>query len=88
MALNVNSANRRTLAAIFADPISSQVPWRDIETLVKALGGTVKAGQGSRVHFLLNGKPATFHKPHPGPNTDKGAVRSVRDYLIGAGVKP
>ena len=36
----------------------------------------------------LNGVRAVFHRPHPEPDTDKGAVKSVRRYLIEAGVTP
>ncbi|MGE9640639.1 type II toxin-antitoxin system HicA family toxin, partial [Escherichia coli] len=28
------------------------------------------------------------HRPHPSPDTDKGAVESVRDWLLSIGVKP
>jgi hypothetical protein len=31
---------------------------------------------------------ATFHRPHPSPNTDKGAVKSVRGFLKTIGVTP
>ncbi|MCV5348285.1 hexulose-6-phosphate synthase, partial [Escherichia coli] len=27
-------------------------------------------------------------RPHPSPDTDKGAVESVRDWLLSIGVKP
>jgi hypothetical protein len=31
---------------------------------------------------------AVFHRPHPRPETNKGAVDAVRQFLIHAGVKP
>jgi hypothetical protein len=31
---------------------------------------------------------AVFHEPHPEKETDKGAVKSVREFLIKAGVEP
>jgi len=31
---------------------------------------------------------AVFHRPHPGPETKRGLVRAVRDFLAAAGVKP
>ncbi len=37
---------------------------------------------------ILNGVLATFHRPHPQPVTDKGAVKSVRRFLANAGVLP
>ncbi|HDS8576559.1 TPA: type II toxin-antitoxin system HicA family toxin, partial [Klebsiella variicola] len=56
--------------------------------LIKALGGEIKEGRGSRCKFLLNHSIASFHRPHPSPDTDKGAVESVRDWLITIGVRP
>jgi hypothetical protein len=31
---------------------------------------------------------AVFHRPHPQPETKKGAVEAVRQFLMSAGVKP
>ena len=39
-----------------------------------ALGAERFEGNGSRIRFLLNGIKATFHRPHPQKETDKGAV--------------
>jgi hypothetical protein len=78
----------RTLAAIFADPLPANVKWRDVEALFESLGGDVITGRGSRVTVFLNEAKATFHSPHPQPDTDKGALRSVRRFLLQAGVRP
>lgn len=43
-------------------------------------------GRGSRVRIELNGMEATFHRPHPRKETDKGAVASMRRFLEQAGV--
>jgi hypothetical protein len=84
----MNSKNRKTLQEIFADPVSSAIPWRDIENLFLALGAVVKEGAGSRVNILLNGGVAVFNRPHPQKETDRGAVKSVRRFLTEAGIQP
>ena len=38
-------------------------------------------GEGSWVRIVLNGVRAVFHRPHPQKETDKGAVRSLRQFL-------
>lgn len=81
----MNSKQRKTLEAIFADPVRSGIPWADIESLFVALGAEITEGRGSRVRISLNGVLATFHRPHPERNTDKGAVKSVRRFLETAG---
>ena len=73
---------------IFANPVSPAIPWRDIESLLIALGAIVKEGAGSRVNVLLNGRVAVLHRPHPQKETDKGAVKSVRRFLTEAGIQP
>lgn len=82
----VNRRQRRTLAAIFENPVRADVPWADIESLLRALGAEIKEGSGSRVRIALHGVRAVFHRPHPHPDTDKGALRSMRRFLTEAGI--
>lgn len=83
-----NSKNRETLAAIFATPVSGNIRWTAIESLLVALGATLSEGRGSRVRIELNGQDAVFHRPHPRPETDRGAVVSMRRFLERARVEP
>ncbi|MCA9030517.1 MAG: type II toxin-antitoxin system HicA family toxin [Planctomycetaceae bacterium] len=80
--------HRRTLAAIFEDPVRSNIAWRDIEAMLAAAGAEITEGSGSRVRIALNGVRAVFHRPHPQKETDKGAVKSMRRFLTEAGVTP
>ena len=85
--MELNSKHRKTLNAIFENPIKSNIPWSDIETMLIALGAEVSEGAGSRVRIALNEIRAVFHRPHPEKEIDKGAVKSVRRFLIEAGVE-
>lgn len=78
----------RTLQLLFDDPVRSSIAWRDIEAMLLALGAEVTEGSGSRVRIALNGVRAVFHRPHPQKETDKGAVQSMRRFLLQAGVMP
>lgn len=84
----MNKAQRATLTAVFARPTTADLRWSDIESLVRALGGSVEERAGSRVWMELNGIGAVFHRPHPRPEAKKGAVDAVRKLLINAGIKP
>jgi hypothetical protein len=88
MRIKLNSKQRRTLEAVFTSPIPVDILWEDIMVLFLALGAAVTQGKGSRVRVLLNGQRAVFHAPHPERVTDRGAVRSVRDFLINADIEP
>ena len=77
-----------TLKAIFADPVRANIAWSDVEAMLKAAGAKMSEGRGSRVRVSLEGVDAVFHRPHPRKDTNKGAVKSVRRFLVAAGVKP
>ena len=82
------SKHTRTLAAIFANPVKADIRWTDIESLFRALGGEIKEGAGSRVRVELRSVKIVLHRPHPRPETDKGAVVTVRKFLTDARVNP
>jgi hypothetical protein len=78
--------HKRTLEAIFKDPIPSNILWSDIEAMLTALKAEISEGRGSRIRIVLRGVRAVFHRPHPEKEADKGAVRSMRRFLQEAGV--
>ena len=80
--------HQRTLELIYARPTSANVQWRDIEMLFVELGAEVSEREGIRVGVVLFGEVRVFHRPHPSPNTDKGAVATVRKWLEQHGVEP
>lgn len=88
METGLGPKQRRTLEAIFEDPVRSNIAWRDIESMLEAAGAEIAEGSGSRLRIALNGVRAVFHRPHPQKETDKGAVKSVRRFLTEAGVTP
>jgi hypothetical protein len=82
----MNSRQKKTIELVFRNPIQADILWLDIENLFVALGAKLSEGTGSRIRVKLNGVRAVFHRPHPQKTTDKGAVNSVRKFLVNAGV--
>ena len=80
--------HRKTLVLIFHQPVSANIKWAEIEALFVALGGETSERAGSRVGVRLFGERRVFHRPHPSPNTDKGAVISIRKWFKENGVTP
>ena len=78
----VNAKHQKTWDEIFADPVRANVRWSDVEKLMMALGGEISEGRGSRVRVRLGANEAVFHRPHPKPETDKGALKAVRRFLL------
>jgi hypothetical protein len=85
--MSLSRKHRKTLERLLEAPTRSDVRWVDIESLLLALGTEMSEGRGSRVRIYLNGVRAVFHRPHPRPTTDRGAVRSVARFIVEAGVK-
>lgn len=84
----MNRKQARTLAAIFADPVSGTIIWADIESLLHAVGCEQIEGAGSRVRFVKDQMIESFHRPHPAKEAKRYQVRAARAYLVRLGVKP
>ena len=77
-----------TLEKIYSRPVNGSIKWADVESLLESLGATIEEREGSRVGVVLFGVIKVFHRPHPSPDTDKGAIASIRKWLEENGVKP
>ncbi len=84
----MNNRHRRTLEAVFRDPVSGTIGWDDIEALLLAAGARLIEGRGSRVRFEKDGEIETFHRPHPAREAKRYQVRAARDFLTRIGAKP
>ena len=82
----MNQKHRKTFDAVFTEPIRRNIAWIDVVVLVKALGGEVAQGDGSRVRFDLNSVSLNIHSPHPHKELKRYQVKAVRDFLDNAGV--
>jgi hypothetical protein len=84
----MNSRHRKTLAAVFADPVNGAIEWRRIEALPVAAGCELVEGSGSSVTFEKDGLRVHFHRPHPARDALRYRVRDARAFLTSIGVKP
>jgi hypothetical protein len=71
----------KTVELIFHRPVSGNIKWKDIESLLLSLGAETVEREGSRLEVYLFGAVRVFHRPHPSPDTDKGAVAAIRKWL-------
>ena len=84
----MNSKQRKTLNEVFKNPVPSNLAWKDIESLLVAVGSEVIEGNGSRVRFYNEGIIATFHRPHPKKEAKPYQVKDARSFLIQIGIQP
>ncbi|ASP87599.1 type II toxin-antitoxin system HicA family toxin (plasmid) [Sinorhizobium meliloti] len=84
----MNSKQRKTLAAVFKDPVSGTIEWAAIENLLVPAGADVIEGNGSRVKFEKDVIIASFHRPHPDKEAKRYQVRDAREFLMQIGATP
>jgi len=86
--LTMNSKHRKTLISVFSDPVTRNLEWRRIESLLLAVGCELIEGQGSRIAFKRGDLRADFHRPHPGKEAKPYQVRVAREFLKKLEVTP
>lgn len=86
--MRMQKKHRATLLKIFHRPTLGTIKWRDIEALFLALGAEVEERSGSRIAVILHDSVQIFHRPHPSPDTNKGAVAAVKLFLTNNNIRP
>ena len=76
------------LRTIFHDPISGNIHWREVESLLHHVGADIESLSGARIRVKLNGAEGILHRPHHGNTLDRSAVRHLREYLAHAKMTP
>ena len=77
----MKAKHRRTFEAIFSTPTRGGILFSDVEALIRALGGEVREGEGSRVVFELKGSRMYLHRHHPGKEAKKYQVEELREWF-------
>ncbi len=76
------------IQSIFHDPISGNIHWREVESLLIHLGAEVETLTGTRLRVCLNGMEQVLHRPHHSNVLSRQDVKFLREYLARAGVTP
>ncbi len=86
--ISMKLKHRKTLIAVFSDPVNGNMEWGKIESLLRAIGCCVIEGAGSSVTFEKNGIRAYFHRPHPAKEALIYRMKATREFLMKLGEKP
>jgi hypothetical protein len=76
------------LRTLFHDPISGNIHWREVESLLNHLGAEIESLSGARLRVKINRMEGILHRPHHGNTLDRSAVRHLREYLAHAKMTP
>jgi hypothetical protein len=74
------------LRSIFGGPVSGNIHWREVESMLTHLGARVEPHHGASFRVVLNGVEGFLHRPHNSNTCSKQELRHVREYLASAGV--
>ena len=71
------------IRTIFHDPVSANIHWREIESLLNHLGANIEPLSGARIRVKLNHHEGILHRPHHSNTLGRQDVLNVRAYLAG-----
>lgn len=74
------------LRSICQDPVSANIHWREVESLLNHLGAAIEPAHGARFKVTLNGVSDFFHHPHHGNECSRDLIKHLREFLTHAGV--
>ena len=86
MAADLNHHHRVTLEKIFGYPLSGNVEWRQVLSLLDAVG-TITREPNGKVKVELGGQTEVL-RPPDGKDVDRQLIVDLRRMLTNAGLEP
>ncbi|MFO1089960.1 MAG: hypothetical protein U1E46_10350 [Hyphomicrobiales bacterium] len=82
----MNHRHRKVLHALFDHPISSNISFKDVESLLSELGGTLGHSGHGKLKVDLNGHSAAFSTAQH--SVPKEEVVQIRKFIEDCGIDP
>ncbi|HKP99107.1 MAG TPA: type II toxin-antitoxin system HicA family toxin [Actinomycetes bacterium] len=86
MAADLNHHHRVTVEKIFSHPLSGNVEWRQVLSLLEAVGTTTHEPNG-KIKVELGGETEVFRPPDD-KDLDRQMIVDLRRMLTSAGLEP
>lgn len=74
------------LRAVFHDPPSANLHWREVESLLRHLGASIEPSHGARFKVVLNRYEGFIHHPHNSSTCSRQDIKQLREILTHAGI--
>ncbi len=84
MTTNLSNRHRDTLERIFSHPSSGNIEWRQVTSLLEAVGAVTEDHAGN-LTVTLGGETEVLRRPH-GKDVDQQMIVDLRRMLARAGV--
>ena len=79
--------NQKTIEAIFAHPLSSNIDFKDVTHALLAMGFDVEERAANKVALSKDGRSVVIHRPHQ-HSLPKDEVAAIRSFLVDCGISP
>lgn len=76
------------IRAIYHDPPSGNMHWRDIESLLRHVGAEMEPLSGARYRVTIGRMEDILHRPHHSNVLDSKSIQHLRAFLARSGVTP
>jgi hypothetical protein len=76
------------IQAIFRDPISANIHWREVESLLHHLGAHIEQLSGARMRVKLNDYEDVLHRPGHSATLGRQDIKTLREFFGRARVTP
>lgn len=84
----MSNKHEQLLRLLFQDPVSANLHWREVESLLNHLDARIESLAGARLRVTLNRVEGVLHRPHHGSTLDRSSVLHLRTFLARAGATP
>jgi len=82
----MNHHHRKILHALFAHPVSGNIAFRDVESVLRELGAEITQAKSGKIHVVLNNKSANFS--HTNHSVSREEVVRLRKFIQSCGIDP
>ncbi|MCW8825280.1 MAG: type II toxin-antitoxin system HicA family toxin [Gammaproteobacteria bacterium] len=82
----MSKKHQKILDSIMGHQTSSNIHWREVESLLQHLGAELHETKGARVVVHLGGAEITMHHPHHGSTMGKNELHQLGQFLNDAGI--
>jgi hypothetical protein len=76
------------IQAIFQDPPSGNIHWREVESLLNHVGAEIETLQGARIKVRLGKFEGILHRPHHSNVLNRQDIKHLREFLAHGGITP
>ena len=83
----MSKKHQKVLSAIFSDHLSSNIHWKEIESLLSHLGAEFREGSGSSSIAIINGVEFSMHRGHHGTTMSKNSLHQLKKFLESVNIR-